>query len=798
MTRASDARTPLQTGYATRTGWEIIETAYDPDRIVASGSSLLVGNGYLGYRGTCVEWDADRYVACTVADTYDMADGGHRELCNAPNGLWSRLTVEGRTLDVEDQGVEFHERTLDLRDGTLARHTRWRLHSGAQVDVETERFASYEDLHLVPLRYVITTDRDLELTLWTGIDGRVWSLKGDHFAEVNSRERDERLVMETAMRESGLPLVVATAWRVPGGRPTSVETIESERHIGRRMTLHADADRPIVLERAMAVASGRDMDDPAAYVQAAVDRAMASGYESSKRAHQAKWEAIWNAIDVEIDGDLEAQTLTRFNLYHATIATPAHADHLPIGARGLSCQAYQGAAFWDQEIFNLPMHLHTRPELARNLIIYRHRTLDGAREKARSLGYRGAFYPWMSDRDGAEICPSYFFRDVSGRWIRSHFNDWQIHISPDVVYALWGYYRATGDWTTIVDHGAEIAFEVARFLASRAHLNVDKARYELIRVVGPDEYHENVDHNAFTNHQAGFALDVALQIYDDMTASDPNALTALRERIRLTESEVDHWRDLAERLYRPQPDPDTGLIEQFAGYFAHEDVRPEDLEDRLLDPGEYWGWPLGVAVETQVIKQADVAQLLNLHPQSFDADVHRANFAYYEPRTHHASSLSRSAYANLACWLDQPDQAYELFMRSCGVDLYNANRAVVGGTFIGGIHTAACGATWLMIAHGFAGLRFDKHRGLSLYPRLPSHWQRLAFSLIVRGQRFRAEIYPQYLKLAADAGNDAAVTLYVWDQAIDLEPSHIARVPTPTRARERTEPNRLPDDLLSG
>jgi 1,2-alpha-glucosylglycerol phosphorylase len=231
--------------------------------------------------------------------------------------------------------------------------------------------------------------------------------------------------------------------------------------------------------------------------------------------HAAAWDRLWERIDVRIDGDPIAQTVLRYNLYHNVIATPMHADHLPVGARGLSCQAYQGAAFWDQEVFNLPMWLHTVPEVARNVMVYRHRTLDGARRKAARLGYRGAFYAWISGDTGDELCPDFFFVDVlTGRPIRNHFNDWQMHISPDIAATVDTYVRATGDEAFLADHGAEIVFEVARFLASFVYERPADGAFHLIRLLGPDEYHENVDDNVFSLEQSRVALQGAVALWD--------------------------------------------------------------------------------------------------------------------------------------------------------------------------------------------------------------------------------------------------------------------------------------------
>jgi kojibiose phosphorylase len=380
------------------------------------------------------------------------------------------------------------------------------------------------------------------------------------------------------------------------------------------------------------------------------------------------------------------------------------------------------------------MFIYTQPEIARNILNYRYQTLDGARHKAHRLGYQGAFYAWTSGKTGKELFPDFFFTDVlTGRKIRNHFNDWQIHISPDIVYALWQYYQATKDDDFLYDQGAEIVFEVARFLFSHAFFKKGKNRYEFIRLLGPDEYHENVDNNAFTNYQAHFALQKAVALYKQMEETAPAAFKAITEKIHLTAEEVAGWQDMVDLLYLPQPDEDSLLIEQFDGYFQLEDIKPEQLRERLIDPNEYWGWPNGIAVHTQVLKQADVVQLLALH-DLFPESVVRDNYDYYEPRTEHGSSLSPSVHALVACKANHPETAYRYFKESATIDLYHRSKKVVSGdSFLGGIHTAACGVTWEIIVKGFAGFHWGND-SLVFHPHLPKNWQSLTFNLIIRGR----------------------------------------------------------------
>jgi kojibiose phosphorylase len=759
----------LQNNVHTETLWEIIETRFEEDQLVTTGSNYMIGNGYLGYRGTFAEWDADRYVACIVTDTWDAAEpDAMRELCNVPNGLYVRLEVNGEPLSAFHGTMRDYRRTLDLRHGIYTRTQTWENSAGQVITIEVEKFASYDNLHLIPMRYHVRAETDVELTLITGIDGRVWSLSGEHFKSYELLQDDDEIIVETRTVEFDTQVNVVEGLNVIGATPTSAEIVEDDRRIFRKLTFTLQAGDEITLEKIIGIYHSNDTDAPREKAMADVQAGLDVGYVALKAAHAAHWDAIWDASDVEIEGNPEAQLLTRFNLYQNIIATPTHA-RLPIGARGLSCQVYQGAAFWDQEIFNLPIFLYTQPNVARNILEYRYVTLDGARKKAKRLGYYGAYYAWTSGKTGEELFPDFFFTNVlTGRKVRNHFNDWQIHISPDIVYALWQYYLATRDWVFIADYGAEITFEVAQFLVSHAYFKKDKNRYEFVRLLGPDEYHENVDNNAFTNYQARFALETAVTIYERLQAEAPDRLAALFEQLDLDEDDVANWREMVDLTYLPQPDPETGLIEQCDGFFDLEDVTPEELRERLIDPEEYWGWPNGVAVHAQVLKQADVLQLFALH-DIFPIDVQRANYDYYEPHTEHGSSLSPSVHALIAARVGYADEAYRYFMIASTIDLYNKSKKVMsGGTFLGGIHTAAAGGVWQVIVQGFAG--FEVHNGgISFRPALPESWDAVAFKIIYQGNRLRIQLTHQSLTVASDGNNADAVTITIGDEKQTVE-----------------------------
>jgi len=692
-------------------GWWVVEDGHDPDRIAALASAHLTGNGALAYRGTCAGWEADATVGCVVHDTWDTAPGsGWTELCTVPDGLWARWTLQDGTplLLAHDRPQPEHaaaSRDLDVR--IVEQHHRLLLERpDGPVTLHERRFASLADRQVIVQQQTVTATPGTTLTLETAIVGDVWSLNGTHLHGHVATESDGILAVTARTGERGLPIAVAQSLTVQDGAGVTVDPsstaidLDDPLRPRRRIEVVVGPDGTVGVTQCMTVMTGHDLvpvverpsphvprphADAAAVTTAAVAHARAArdaGHAALRAAHAAAWDALWDDLDVRIDGDVVARVVLRFNLAHAVMATPMHAQHLPLGARGLSTQAYQGAAFWDQEIYNLPMWMHTRPEFARALLGYRHHTLDGSRRKAARLGYAGAFPAWVSGETGDELCPDFFFTDVhTGRPTRQHFNDWQMHIAPDLVVALDRYARITGDHDFLHGPGAEIVFEVARFLASFVHLRPADGRYHLLRLLGPDEYHENVDDNPYSLEQTRRALDVACRLHDALASTQP-----------LDPEERAQWATIRDGLIAIGPDPDSHVIEQFVGYHALEDVRPDEVAARLLDPGEYWGWPAGVAVHTQVIKQADVIQLFMDHPDRYPDHVIAANLDHYLPRTQHGSSLSRPAYALVAARLGRTALAEELFLRGALVDLLADAKQVSGGTFIGGIHTAAAGA----------------------------------------------------------------------------------------------------------
>lgn len=276
----------------------------------------------------------------------------------------------------------------------------------------------------------------------------------------------------------------------------------------------------------------------------------------------------WDISKIKIDGDDEAMYALNYSIYHLNCIAPREMKGKSIAARGLSGQVYKGAVFWDTEMFMLDYYLYTEPKIARALVKYRIDTMDGAKKKAKSYGFDGAFYAWESQEGGYDACSDYNVVDVfTKRPMRTFFKDKQVHISAAVVYALDKYVKITGDTSVLDEGGCDVIRECAKFYRSLLLKRLDSDTYEIHDVIGPDEYHERVNNNAYTNAMARFVFRTAAKYLNDQ-----------------------EYADLTEKIYMPRCK--DGVIEQFDGYFDLEDCSIDEVRGRLLDPKEYWGLSL--------------------------------------------------------------------------------------------------------------------------------------------------------------------------------------------------------------
>lgn len=531
---------------------DILQTGYNKSDSAHHGNMFLTGNGVIGVRGTLCEYRKEYMPAINLGGVYDRVGDGWREPVNAPNSLFAELTVDGEKLALPDSKYSEHSVRLNSYDGIYERKTCFDAAKCA-VQFSEERMVSQVNSNLILQCLTVQTERAAEVCVHTEIDGNVWDINGPHLEQMVCEYEDGVCFVSAVTHEKGTH--IATQETADYAFPAAENIAVGEKNIARNISFAAEAGREYKIYRKILVTAGETKAISAL-----------GSYAEEKEKHIAKWHAVWDTSYIEIEGDEAAERALNYSIYHLNCIAPRHSDSMSIAARGLSGQVYKGAVFWDTEMFMLDYYLYTEPKIARTLVKYRIDTLDGAKKKAQSYGWDGAFYAWESQEGGYDACSDYNVVDVfTGRPMRTFFKDKQVHISAAVVYALDKYVRITGDTSVLDEGGYDVLRECAKFYRSLLLKKVDSDIYEIHDVIGPDEYHERVNNNAYTNAMARFVFRAAAKY--------------------LHEPE---YAELAEKVYLPSVNQD-GVIEQFDGYFALEDCSIEEVRSRLLDPKEILG-----------------------------------------------------------------------------------------------------------------------------------------------------------------------------------------------------------------
>lgn len=665
------------------------------------GNMFLTGNGAMGVRGTLCEYRKEYMPAINLGGVYDQVGDGWREPVNAPNGLFAELTLDGAKLALPDSKYSEHKVSLNIYDGIYERKTCFST-GGGTVSFTEERMVSQANPNLILQCLTVQTGYAAEVCVHTEIDGDVWDINGPHLEQMVCDYEDGVCFVSAVTHEKGTH--IATQETVEYAFSASENIAVGEKTIARNISFATEAGREYQIYRKILVTVGEIKDTSSL-----------GSYAEEKAQHIAKWHGIWDTSYIEIDGDEAAERALNYSIYHLNCIAPRHSDSMSIAARGLSGQVYKGAVFWDTEMFMLDYYLYTEPKIARALVKYRIDTMDGAKKKAKSYGFDGAFYAWESQEGGYDACSDYNVVDVfTKRPMRTFFKDKQVHISAAVVYALDKYVKIAGDTSVLDEGGCDVIRECAKFYRSLLLKRLDGDTYEIHDVIGPDEYHERVNNNAYTNAMARFVFRTAAKYLNDQ-----------------------EYADLTEKIYMPRCK--DGVIEQFDGYFDLEDCSIDEVRGRLLDPKEYWGGAYGVASHTQVIKQADVVAMLAMLPEEFSDETKRVNLKFYEPRTEHGSSLSACMYSMLSCKTGDAEFAYPFFMKSAEADLHSGGKEWAGLVYIGGTHPASEGGAWMVAVFGFAGLEI-KDGEITCKPRLPKAWKGMKFKINYKGSVYKIEI----------------------------------------------------------
>ncbi len=736
-----DSRTPR--AVSLDEPWIIRQSGAAPAGLAHLETIFAQANGYLGIRGALDQGsppETSSQPHLLVQGVYDQQPGRYEtdELVSLPDWLPIELWLGQVRLGSPQARTISSQRWLDLRDGLLAHQLELELDSGVRVKLSLERFASLADPHLLAWRMTIQVSADLECRLGWGFDADPPSQGTVHFETVDQGPwGDSGLHHTVRTLQSGITVAQAQIAQLYQNAQPAQPLLSRTATVGQRLQCEwefaCSAQQTVAIERLNAVHTSRDPlpGKPLERARHNASSSITKGFAALAQESRAAWDWKWAIADVEIEGDPLAQNALRYCISQLIQANAESDDRVAIAAKGLTGHGYRGHFFWDTEMFMEPFFVHTNPPAARNLVVYRHRTLPEARQYAEAIGCRGARFPWEATLTGCEQCPT---------WIKTADGEHRIvtgeqehHISADVAYGAWYYYQATGDQNFWLHHGLELMIATARFWQSRAEWDAQQQRYVIRRVMGPDEHHDMVDNNAYTNYMAAWNLQTAAAEIDKHRHR--RAVAQLLRTLGLSAQEPAAWRQIADKLYLPLAA--SGIIPQHDGFLQTTTESPVN----------------------KPIKQADVLMLLRLWPEAFSEKVQQVNWDFYEPLTDHESSLSPSVHSLVAARLGHLRQARDYFDMSAMTDLAN----VYGNTHQG-LHMAAMGGTWLAVVAGFGGLQIARDGSVHLEPRLPSEWQALCYRAWIRGGILEVQITEGELLAHYDHPGDQSLSIVVLGQ----------------------------------
>ncbi|TJY42652.1 glycoside hydrolase family 65 protein [Cohnella pontilimi] len=757
------------TGRGEWANWIVAEKEFDVRDLAKYESIFALGNGYLGMRACTEESYPGQTRNSFVAGTFNRFDDKEvTELPNTADFLALELMLNGERFHLEKGTIHEYSRTLNLKNGELTRRIVWESAKQEKYELLFRRFVSMQDLHLIGMRVeIMPLTGKADVVIKSGIDGTMTNSGAQHFHEGDKKISDGVYLQMTATTtETSIDFAFNCTHRLwIDGSPVSPISKHSikRRYLGTEMKVSLQQDERLVLEKTCSIHTSNDVDNQCQDLEQLKKASLShlkqeaeKGYETLFAESARKWEEKWEAVPIKMTTDQGFDQLAiRFAQYHLAIMTPSHDSRISIGAKGLTGEGYKGHVFWDTEVFILPYFLFTDPSQARKLLEYRYHTLGGARLNAKRRGFQGAMYPWESAGTGEEETPEWGPVDVvTGTPTRIWTGLIEQHITSDVAYGVWQYYRTTGDREFMIRCGYEIIMETANFWASRLEWDEPSGRYHINDVIGPDEYKEHVNNNAFTNYMAHWNLLTAIRCHEELLQADKEQWEKIIERIGLAES-PNHWAEKAARIYLPQPRQIDEVIPQDDTYLQLKTIdlskyRNQAQVGLILDD-----YNMDQVSQMQVSKQADLLVLFYLLENQFPKRVKQANWNYFEPLTVHDSSLSLSTHCVLACDVGDRELAYRMFEQAARIDLGTNMKSSDEG-----IHTASIGGIWKSVVLGFGGVRSLDGK-LRIDPCLPAAWETLEFPIYWQGDKLSVRIDKNVLQITNTTNRNEWVTLEV-------------------------------------
>lgn len=748
--------------YLTLNPWSILEESFDPDNQEISESVFSIGNGYMGQRANFEEqYSGPSLQGSYMAGVYypdktrvGWWKNGYPEyfakVLNSTNWIGIHVFIDGMPLDLATCQVKHFVRELNMKEGTLSRRFTAVMEDGKQVAVETVRFVSIVRHEIGAIRYAVTPlNFSGELRLVPYLDGDVKNKDSNYeekfWLEVDKSAKPTASYLTVKTKKLDFYLTSVMGFDVfKEEQPVELAPSfhQQEKFVSAVVGIAARQGETVTVYKYVANVTSRDIE-PGQLAEVGTSKLAAAretGFASLLQEHVQAWAEKWKMSDMIIEGDVSAQQAIRFNIFQLHQTYSGDDDRLNIGPKGFTGEKYGGSTYWDTEAYCLPFYLSTaEASIARNLLIYRYKHLEKAKENARKLGFsKGALYP-MVTMNGEEC-----------------HNEWEItfeeiHRNGAIAYAIYNYVNYTGDTAYLSEYGLEVLVEISRFWEERVNLSPVKNKYVILGVTGPNEYENNVNNNWYTNRIAAWTLEYTLEMLAALEQQEPERYAELVGQLKLEADETRKWQDIIEKMYYPY-DEERDVFLQQDGFLDKELIPVKELAPEHLPINQNWSWDR--ILRSCFIKQADVLQGLYFLGDRYDLETKRRNFDFYEPLTVHESSLSPCVHAILACELGYQEKAYEMYLRTARLDLDNYNNDTEDGC-----HITSMAGTWMAIAHGFGGLRVQQGE-LVLRPFVPSHWTSFSFKVMFRGARLQVQVTGNNILVTNETETPAAIRIY--------------------------------------
>lgn len=723
--------------------WSIIEEGFDKERVQSSESLFSIGNGAMGQRANFEEkYTGETFQGSYIAGVYypDKTKVGwwkngypeyFAKVLNAPNWIGIGITVDGEELDLNTcTNVSGFRRELNMKEGWYKRQFDATLANGIEITVTTTRFLSLTLDEVGAIAYNITLkNKDAKVVVLpyvdSGITNRDTNWNDQFWNTTNVQIKENRAFIEAhTLKTNFATCTYMQASVAVNGAAVAVESSEQKETFA-SLTFKADVNKgeTVAVSKfgGYTVSTNHKASELVNAANTVLDKATEIGFEQLLADQQQAWAKIWSMSDITIDGDVKAQQGIRFNIFQLNQTYLGTDSRLNIGPKGFTGEKYGGSTYWDTEAYCLPFYMATKDQtVARKLLKYRYNHLEKAIENAEKLGFSNgaALYP-MVTMNGEEC-----------------HNEWEItfeeiHRNGAIAFAIFNYYRYTGDYSYIPEMGLEVLIGIARFWQQRANYSEQKKKYVILGVTGPNEYENNVNNNWYTNYLAKWCIDYTVEQIAKVKEGYHEDYERIMGHTKLTDNELDQWKKVAKDMYFPFDEALQVYLQQ-DGFLDKEMVKVKDLPRTERPINQKWSWDR--ILRSPYIKQADTLQGFYFFEDQFTKEELERHFDFYEPFTVHESSLSPCVHSIQAAKLGRMDQAYTFYLRTSRLDLDDYNKEVEEG-----LHITSMAGTWMSIVEGFGGMRVKEDK-LCFTPQIPTEWDAYSFKINFRDRIIKVTV----------------------------------------------------------